>query len=56
MLRLNVQNVLAARVNDTYLKGGIQGKPKFLRPAPWLESYYIQVPEASDDPYRYYRW
>jgi hypothetical protein len=22
----------------------------------WLKSYYLDVPEASDDPYRYYRW
>jgi hypothetical protein len=23
---------------------------------PWLNSYYIQVPIANDDPYRYYHW
>lgn len=22
----------------------------------WLNSYYLDVPEAGDDPYRYYRW
>jgi hypothetical protein len=22
----------------------------------WLKSYYLDVPEAGDDPYRYYRW
>jgi hypothetical protein len=22
----------------------------------WLTSYYLDVPEAGDDPYRYYRW
>ena len=22
----------------------------------WLHSYYVQKPEAVDDPYRYYRW
>ena len=22
----------------------------------WLRSYYLQIPEAADDPYRYYRW
>ncbi|MBP5671841.1 MAG: hypothetical protein J6X49_05590 [Victivallales bacterium] len=22
----------------------------------WLRSYYLQTPEATDDPYRYYRW
>ena len=22
----------------------------------WLRSYYLQTPEAADDPYRYYRW
>lgn len=50
------ENVLAVRVNDTYLSGGITGKPRLHHPGPWLKSYYIQVPEAIDDPYRYYRW
>jgi len=22
----------------------------------WLKSYYLDTPEAGDDPYRYYRW
>ena len=22
----------------------------------WLKSYYLDTPEATDDPYRYYRW
>ena len=22
----------------------------------WLDSYYLDTPEAGDDPYRYYRW
>jgi len=22
----------------------------------WLKSYYLDTPEAADDPYRYYRW
>jgi len=22
----------------------------------WLKSYYLDIPEAGDDPYRYYRW
>ena len=24
--------------------------------ARWLHSYYVQEPQAVDDPYRYYRW
>ncbi len=50
------ENVLAVRVNDTYRTGGVTGKPRLTRPAPWLTSYYVQTPIAVDDPYRYYRW
>ncbi len=49
-------NVLVVQVNDTYLKGGIMGTPAFKTPGPWLNSFYLQTPEAGDDPYRYYRW
>ncbi len=51
------ENVLAVLVNDTYLSGGIKGKPciRAGRGA-WLDSYYVQEPRAGDDPYRYYRW
>jgi hypothetical protein len=47
---------MAVLVNDTYQTGGIHGQPALRRPAPWLKSYYVQVPQAGDDPYRYYRW
>ncbi len=50
-------NVVTVLANDTYLKGGIRGKPLILSgDSSWLESYYIQTPVADDDPYRYYRW
>lgn len=55
-LRAGQGNVLAVLVNDTYQTGGIHGTPMVRRPAPWLRSYYVQVPQADDDPYRYYRW
>jgi hypothetical protein len=55
-LNVDGENVLAVRVNDTYKTGGITGEPRLRRPAPWLDSYYVQVPIADDDPYRYYRW
>jgi hypothetical protein len=31
---------------------------RFAAPAEkaWLNSYYLDSPEAGDDPYRYYRW
>jgi len=32
------------------------GTPAFKTPGPWLNSFYLQTPEAGDDPYRYYRW
>jgi hypothetical protein len=50
------ENVMAVLVSDTYQTGGIHGQPALRRPAPWLKSYYVQVPQAGDDPYRYYRW
>ena len=56
LLRAEGENVLVVRVNDTYKTGGLVGEPRFERPGPWLESFYLQVPEAEDDPYRYYRW
>ncbi len=49
-------NLLIIRVNDTYMAGGIMDQPAFKTIGPWLNSYYIQVPEANDDPYRFYRW
>ena len=50
-------NVLAVRVRDTYLSGGIvRGPVAIVMPGRWLDSYYIDEPEAGDDPYRYYRW
>jgi hypothetical protein len=50
------ENVLAVRVRDTYKSGGMMGRPRLSVPAVWLRSHYIQVPQAEDDPYRYYRW
>jgi len=55
-LRPDGENVLAIRVNDNYRSGGITGTPRLETSAPWLTSYYVQSPEANDDPYRYYRW
>ncbi len=50
-------NVLAVRVNDTYLSGGIVRGPVAIQaPGRWQKSYYVDEPEADDDPYRYYRW
>jgi hypothetical protein len=50
-------NVLAVRVRDTYLSGGIVRGPVAIQaPGRWNESYYIDDPEPGDDPYRYYRW
>ena len=56
MLNWEKENVLAVRVNDTYLSGGIFGIPAITGRSPWLDSYYVQEPIAEDDPYRYYRW
>jgi hypothetical protein len=56
LLRPGQENVLVVLVNDTYQSGGMNGRPALRRPAPWLQSYYVQVPQAGDDPYRYYRW
>ncbi|KPK65870.1 MAG: hypothetical protein AMK73_01720 [Planctomycetes bacterium SM23_32] len=51
------RNVLAVRVRDTYMGGGIvRGPVSVQAPGRWLESYYLAAPEADDDPYRYYRW
>jgi len=56
LLKHGGENVLAVRVNDTYQTGGIKGVPALRAPGVWLRSYYVQKPEAGDDPYRYYRW
>jgi hypothetical protein len=56
MLNRAGENVLAVRVNDTYQTGGIAGRPALTAPGTWLRSYYLQTPQAGDDPYRYYRW
>jgi len=50
-------NVLAIKVNDLRQAGGIMNAPVRIRPpSRWLESYYVNVPVATDDPYRYCRW
>jgi beta-galactosidase len=56
LLNENSDNTIVVRVNNTYLDGGIAGKPAITTRGSWLDSYYIQIPEADDDPYRYYRW
>ena len=56
MLNANGINTLVILANDTYLSGGLTQVPRLTSPGPWLNSHYAQVPKASDDPYRYYRW
>jgi hypothetical protein len=55
-LKKDGENVIAVLVNDTFRSGGIMGNPILSCPGIWMKSYYIQRPEALDDPYRYYRW
>jgi hypothetical protein len=51
------RNVLAVRVRDTYMGGGIvRGPASIQAPGRWLDGYYMDTPGAGDDPYRYYRW
>ena len=56
MLHRDRDNVLVVWTNNTYQTGGIMAQPRLTAAAPWLDSYYLQVPQAVDDPYRYYRW
>ena len=56
LLKRDSDNVLVVRCNDTFQTGGVMGEPRLTSCAPWLTSYYLQTPEAGDDPYRYYRW
>ena len=56
LLRRDGANVLVVKVRDTYLSGGIMGTPRITATAPWMNSYYVDVPESVDDPFRYYRW
>ena len=44
---------LGASCRSPLLEMFRNGEPKS---APWLHSYYVQQPQAVDDPYRYYRW
>ncbi len=48
------KNVLIVLCNDTFNNGGILGTPKLKIPA--SHGFYVDLPDASDDPYRYYRW
>ena len=53
-------NAMGARLLAN-LGGGFAPSPlagRFAVPVEkaWLNSYYLDTPEASDDPYRYYRW
>ena len=50
-------NVLVVRVSDDKGGGGIvRGPIGIYEPGRWLGSYYLDEPEALDDPYRYNRW
>lgn len=57
LLRPGEDNVIAVKVRDFRQAGGIVQGPLHLRSRPrWLDSYYVNEPLATDDPYRYYRW
>lgn len=49
-------NVIAVKVNNTYLSGGMLGKPEIRSDAKKSAGFYLQEPTADDDPYRFYRW
>lgn len=48
------KNVLVVLCNDSFNNGGILGTPSLKVPAKY--GFYTDIPVASDDPYRYYRW
>lgn len=51
------RNVLVVKVNDLRQTGGITKLPLGIyEPGRWLNGYYLDVPVALDDPYRYNRW
>jgi len=51
------ENILVVKVNDLRGGGGIAGGPVgVFEPGRWLDSYYLDLPTALDDPYRYNRW
>lgn len=56
MLYRDRENVLVVWCNNTFQTGGIMAQPRLIAKAPWLNTYYLQAPQAGDDPYRYYRW
>jgi len=58
LLKKGEPNVVAVKVNNTYLAGGMTGVPALVDKdgGPWLKSYYLQAPEPEDDPYRFYPW
>lgn len=51
-------NVLVIKGNNLRSTTGILEGPARIAPVArrWQDSYYHDVPVASDDPYRYYRW
>ncbi len=50
-------NVLAVKVRDLRGGGGIgKGPVRLSEGERWLESFYVNAPVATDDPYRYTRW
>jgi sialate O-acetylesterase len=51
------RNVIAVKVKDLRQSGGItKGPISIVERERWLEAYYLDAPEALDDPYRYNRW
>jgi hypothetical protein len=51
------RNVLVVKLNDLRQTGGITKLPiGVYEPGRWLNGYYLDVPVALDDPYRYNRW
>jgi hypothetical protein len=53
-------NAMASRLLANLGAGGdetaLWKRVLFVEEREWLKSYYLDVPEAGDDPYRYYRW
>jgi len=51
------KNVIAVKVNNLRQDGGIMTAPVGIyEPGRWLNAWYLDEPEALDDPYRYNRW
>ncbi len=55
-LKPGAKNQLTVLVRNIRGSGGMRGFPAIRGEGQWLHSYYLQAPQAGDDPYRYYRW